>query len=638
MDLWTVLLHSAQVSVAAFFLLVVQRIFGDKLSPKWRYTIWFVLLVRLVVPPRWGPYILDPAPWVNGLRISVELGLESHEWLTGGLFGLYLLGALACGVWLLLGWGKLRRTLREAVPVEGERRKAVFDWAEEYKLRPPAKIVESQQAGGPFLMGVLAPVLVVPMGWQADKNVVLHELIHLKNRDVAAGWLSALFRCLHWWNPFLWRVFDRVDNQREERCDQQVLERLEGEARRDYGRALLSMAEDEVVRVPGATSMANGAAHIKARIASIAKFKTFPQGMGLVTVCMTLMLVPDLVVGFPSFREPAPALPAFVQYFGPGWQMAWGMSARLVTVAGALDTYSKGVAQNNLAWQAAALPADEYDALWERRNQPALAYDTGPMFRGIYEDGDGGYRTQMYLFRREEDGRIGYHRETLSIRPEAGSWSVRVISQADGLLDDPLWPGEGLDGTVPFRRRWGAADEYCIPIPDKPVFTWTGEYDGVEFEFWPETNLSIDSPHGDSALIQELRLEEFVTSGYHAKPNPAAQFSNCKGVMSGQLTNTTKETKRFTLQALQRADGRVYHVDSNDVFSGMFDSADLIVGYDLKDIEVELAPGECLTFRHGGQGRGRRNGIAFELCLSVNKLDAYYNETQIELKREVNLQ
>ena len=82
----------------------------------------------------------------------------------------------------------------------------------------------------------------------------------------------------------------------------------------------------------------------------------------------------------------------------------------------------------------------------------------------------------------------------------------------------------------------------------------------------------------------------------------------------------------------------MYHVDSNDVFSGMFDSADLIVGYDLKDIEVELAPGECLTFRHGGQGRGRRHGIPFELCLSVNKLNAYYNDAQIELKREVNLQ
>ena len=214
MDIWTVLLHGAQASVAAGFLLVLQRIFGDKLSPKWRYAIWFVLLARLIVPPRWGPAVLDPAPWVNGLRISVELGLESHEWLTDGLFGLYLLGMLACGGWLLLGWGRLRRTLRDAVPVEGERRKAVLGRAEECGLRPPAEIVESQQAGSPFLMGVFGPVLVVPVGWQEDKNVVLHELIHLQNRDVAAGWLTALFRCLHWWNPFLWWVFDRIDSQR----------------------------------------------------------------------------------------------------------------------------------------------------------------------------------------------------------------------------------------------------------------------------------------------------------------------------------------------------------------------------------------------------------------------------------------
>ena len=81
----------------------------------------------------------------------------------------------------------------------------------------------------------------------------------------------------------------------------------------------------------------------------------------------------------------------------------------------------------------------------------------------------------------------------------------------------------------------------------------------------------------------------------------------------------------------------MYHVDSNDFFSGMLAGTDLIVGYDLEDIEVELAPGECLTFRHGGQGRGRRHGILFELCLSVNKLNAYYNDAQIELKREVNL-
>lgn len=100
----------------------------------------------------------------------------------------------------------------------------------------PRRVVESRAASTPFLVGVVRPVLVLPMGWAPDRKVILHELIHLKQRDVAAGWVTALFRCVHWCNPFLWRIFDRIDNQREQRCDQLVLERLEGEDRRDYGR------------------------------------------------------------------------------------------------------------------------------------------------------------------------------------------------------------------------------------------------------------------------------------------------------------------------------------------------------------------------------------------------------------------
>ena len=80
------------------------------------------------------------------------------------------------------------------------------------------------------------------MGWEPDEKVILHELLHLKHRDLWAGWLTAALRCLHWCDPLLWLVFDKVDNDREALCDQRVLERLEGEDRRDYGRGVLSMA------------------------------------------------------------------------------------------------------------------------------------------------------------------------------------------------------------------------------------------------------------------------------------------------------------------------------------------------------------------------------------------------------------
>lgn len=52
----------------------------------------------------------------------------------------------------------------------------------------PRRVVESRAASTPFLVGVVRPVLVLPMGWAPDRKVILHELIHLKQRDVAAGW------------------------------------------------------------------------------------------------------------------------------------------------------------------------------------------------------------------------------------------------------------------------------------------------------------------------------------------------------------------------------------------------------------------------------------------------------------------
>lgn len=106
----------------------------------------------------------------------------------------------------------------------GARLEAVAALAERFGLSMPRRVVESRAASTPFLVGVVRPVLVLPMGWAPDRKVILHELIHLKQRDVAAGWVTALFRCVHWCNPFLWRIFDRIDNQREQRCDQLVLE------------------------------------------------------------------------------------------------------------------------------------------------------------------------------------------------------------------------------------------------------------------------------------------------------------------------------------------------------------------------------------------------------------------------------
>ena len=127
--------------------------------------------------------------------------------------------------------------------------------------------------------------------------MLLHELLHLKYFDAAQGIFWCLIRALHWCDPFMHYVLDRVGNDLESLCDQRVLERLEGEERREYGGILLGMANAKYARAPGTSSISNGGRNISRRIAAIVRFKLYPRGMALASVCIVLVLAAPLLLG-----------------------------------------------------------------------------------------------------------------------------------------------------------------------------------------------------------------------------------------------------------------------------------------------------------------------------------------------------
>ena len=47
-NIWMFLQQTAAASLVALFLLILQRIFLDKLSPRWQYGVWAILAVRLL--------------------------------------------------------------------------------------------------------------------------------------------------------------------------------------------------------------------------------------------------------------------------------------------------------------------------------------------------------------------------------------------------------------------------------------------------------------------------------------------------------------------------------------------------------------------------------------------------------------
>ena len=222
-----------------------KGLFRDKLPPQWQFSVWGLLGAVLAVPAGlWGRYVLVDWPWLVETAKTLLTGDDGLTRVTAPIprrrrscRRRLRNGCSACiwrGCWdrwagtdaPISACGRpCGRAFRQSRSRwSGWRRSTGFPSAGPSRFRGiPSALV----------CGVLRPVLVLPAGQDVDDKVLLHELLHLKQRDTLWGMVICVFRCIHWCNPLLQYCAGRAANDLESRCDQRVLERLEGEERRN---------------------------------------------------------------------------------------------------------------------------------------------------------------------------------------------------------------------------------------------------------------------------------------------------------------------------------------------------------------------------------------------------------------------
>ena len=299
-NIWGFLEQTLTVSIVAAVLLIIKSLLNDKLSPRWQYGIWSVLALRMLFPVQNDRMVFLPVSyWIEILKAQVEASLQSvytavYEPIvvngivpvvigepmsvTDWIFVIYVGGILLCFLRYALTFVSLRWKLRKGELISKEMAEQIQEICEKHQLKS-CKVVRVNGLQTAFVCTGLKPVLVIPADKEVDENIILHELLHLKYYDQWQTVFWCILKCLHWCNPFLWYAFCRIENDMESLCDQRVLERIEGEARRIYGMTLLQMANEKYARVPGTSSISNGGANIKRRIEAIVRFKKYPKGM-----------------------------------------------------------------------------------------------------------------------------------------------------------------------------------------------------------------------------------------------------------------------------------------------------------------------------------------------------------------------
>lgn len=329
----TILSLSFMGAVVALIIFLVKAVVKDRLSAKWHYLIWILLVLRLVLPfsistslsifnvmpdpasiSGWNgeytaaepePYIKNADYYNNSLAYN-EGKYKSYQdesskeettnwWFIGAV--LWMTGTLI--LLLLYAFSYLRVYIRLsfAKPCIDESILRIVEWCKSRAgVKAKAGIYVCDTFDMPCVFGLFNPRIIIPEGLmeKLDENrkrhVFLHEIMHIKWKDNVVNIILLLLQSLHWFNPVLWCTLSRLRKDCESACDERVLRNLDSNEHKEYAMSLLAIADEQRKASFYSTVLAFGESNIKRRILGIMRFKRFSISTAVFAVIVSLVV------------------------------------------------------------------------------------------------------------------------------------------------------------------------------------------------------------------------------------------------------------------------------------------------------------------------------------------------------------
>lgn len=288
----TGLLEIAAYSAALFVgVLLFRALFYRWLSPALRYALWFLVLLRLVVPvtfesgihlitlreeahvqaapvptvaalpqmatalPDSGAPRLDGGAQAEGPVEQPVLPVERTVWRPNWRQALLLLWA-AGGVAVLLTHfalaARLERRIRRLGQAPGHGVQRLCDGIRaDIGIRARLSVVLLDDITSPALTVALRPKLLLPdlLALNAPREQLgfslLHELMHFKRRDYLVCILMTLLCAIWWFNPVVWMLQKYLRMDMESACDAQAVANFSAEQKLRYAKLLLELGQRE---------------------------------------------------------------------------------------------------------------------------------------------------------------------------------------------------------------------------------------------------------------------------------------------------------------------------------------------------------------------------------------------------------
>ncbi len=238
---------------------------------------------------------------------------------------LWAAGTCLILAWLGLSFLGLRRLRRSCEPVrDGSWTTLLDQLSSQLRLRGSVQLLQSPRRAMPMTWGIFRSQLLLPAEasqWPADRRraVLLHELAHVKRRDLPAQLVTQFACAFYWFNPLVWIAARWMVSERERACDDVVL--TAGPAPCDYADHILDIAAGlRSSRLVGAAAIAMARpSGLERRLLAILDDRRCRRAVTRTTIVILVALFAGIVLPIGMMRamasdlEPAPKPDRFVR-------------------------------------------------------------------------------------------------------------------------------------------------------------------------------------------------------------------------------------------------------------------------------------------------------------------------------------
>ncbi|MCK9479069.1 MAG: M56 family metallopeptidase [Firmicutes bacterium] len=277
---------SLSMSAVIGLLIIVSPLLNKRYTAKWRYFVWLILAIRLVLPFN---ITLPKAP-INIAPPSQSVIFKQHEELPMPVSYIEMGNNLTASadntpiitverlLGIVWGFGFIIFLLYRFAGYFIFRRK-IKHWCKVADNGKPQVLI-CKKIAGPMLIGFFKPTILLPNieYSNADLSAILaHETAHYKRKDLWYKLLLMFANAVHWFNPLVYAMAYFANKDMELSCDDAVVKNKDLQFRKAYSNTILN-AMQSVTETPLSTCFKGGINAIKQRLSNILDMKTKKSG------------------------------------------------------------------------------------------------------------------------------------------------------------------------------------------------------------------------------------------------------------------------------------------------------------------------------------------------------------------------